>query len=216
MADEQTAGRGRSARDWWTGPRGTNLAITLAVDPAPPPAPLCVVIAACALAHALTERGAQAAAVKWPNDVLLGGAKVAGVIGEWRSGPPPSALLGMGVNVAASPPHSTTRAPATSVNAALATRGLAPLDRLVLLADWLIGFELRWQRALRGDVSALEEEFLNYLRAWAPRGVREPATPSEPGGRLLEFRFDSGLTWQSGDRTIRRSLAALAALEALP
>jgi BirA family biotin operon repressor/biotin-[acetyl-CoA-carboxylase] ligase len=216
IAHEQTGGRGRSARDWWSGPPGANLAATLCLAPAPEPAPAALVMAACALAEVVEDCGAGPAAVKWPNDVLAGGAKVAGLLGEWLAGDPPRVLVGLGVNVAEAPPSASVRRTADSLAARLRRRGLGPPDRVLLLAGWLGGLERRWTAAQCDGYGALESEFLGRLRAWAPRGVRQAGEGPGAGGPLLEFSFRSGLAWESEGRILRRPLAAVADLEALP
>jgi BirA family biotin operon repressor/biotin-[acetyl-CoA-carboxylase] ligase len=214
FAHEQSAGRGRTARDWWSGPPGANLAVSLVVGQALQPPPLSLVAAACALAATLDRFGAGPAAVKWPNDVLLGGRKVAGLIGEWIGGHPPRVLLGAGVNVDCAPPSDSVRRPATSVNDVLAARGLFPAKRVPLLADMRLGLERRLERTQRCGPAALEEEFLRRLRWWAPAGVRTADDPH--GGPLLEFRFASGLAWEAEGRVQRRNLASIPDLIALP
>jgi BirA family biotin operon repressor/biotin-[acetyl-CoA-carboxylase] ligase len=214
-AERQTGGRGRRARDWWTGPPASNLAITLCVDPPDPP-PLLGVAGAVALADTLDAWGAGPAQLKWPNDVLLGGCKVAGLLGELLAGPTPCALLGIGVNVHAAPPAELTARPAVTLAEVLRARGRPAPDRTLLLAGWLWRLEAELARVARGDRAALEERMLARLRLWAPRGVREGGAAAAAGGPLLEFSFARGLAWRSGGVVLRRPLAALGALEALP
>jgi BirA family biotin operon repressor/biotin-[acetyl-CoA-carboxylase] ligase len=90
-AEEQWAGRGRQGRSW-TAPRGRALLCSLVVREPPRLLPL-------AAGVAVAELAGPAAAVKWPNDVLLDGRKVAGILVEGR--PQEGwAVLGIGVNVA--------------------------------------------------------------------------------------------------------------------
>jgi BirA family biotin operon repressor/biotin-[acetyl-CoA-carboxylase] ligase len=90
-ASEQTAGRGRQGRSWTTRP-GSAVAMSLVLRELPPLLPLA---AAVAVAEAIGDD----AAIKWPNDVLVGGRKVAGILAEGR--PHEGwAVLGIGVNVA--------------------------------------------------------------------------------------------------------------------
>lgn len=216
IAREQSGGRGRRARDWWSGPRDANFATSLTVEPALAPPPATLVAAACALAATLDRFGAGPAAVKWPNDVLLDGAKVAGLLGEWRDGTPPRVLLGIGVNVAAAPPAAAARTPSCCVDEALARRGLPAAPLPLLASDWLWGLERRLARTELAGPADLESEFLVRLRRWAPRGVREPGSRSGPGGPLLEFRFATGLAWRSGADVVCHPLAGIADLEPLP
>ena len=83
LAEEQRAGRGRTARDWWSGPPSANLAVSVAVHALPDPVETLGMHAACALVGAAAPyaRGRQLA-LKWPNDLLLDGAKFAGLLVE--------------------------------------------------------------------------------------------------------------------------------------
>jgi len=92
-ASEQTAGRGRQGRGWVT-PPGTAIAASLIVREWDELLPLRGGLAVADLAGA-------GAAVKWPNDVLLRGRKVAGILAEARA--PVWAILGIGVNVTSVP-----------------------------------------------------------------------------------------------------------------
>jgi BirA family biotin operon repressor/biotin-[acetyl-CoA-carboxylase] ligase len=90
-AAEQTAGRGRQGRVWTTQP---GAAVTMSVILRDPP-PLLPLVAAVAVAESCGEDSL----IKWPNDVLVGGRKVAGILAEGR--PHEGwAVLGIGVNVA--------------------------------------------------------------------------------------------------------------------
>lgn len=214
-AESQESGRGRRARDWWSGPPSSNLALTVVVAPAPAPAHLLGVAGAAALAKVLEDWGSGPAALKWPNDVLLGGAKIAGLLGELLSGPPEAALLGLGCNVHAAPPRAAAGYPATCLADALAARGRAPPDRTRLLAAWIWQLEAILARAAAAGPAALEADVLARLLRWAPRGVREAGADAPAGGPLLEFRFRTGLAYASGATVIRRPLAALGTLAAL-
>jgi BirA family biotin operon repressor/biotin-[acetyl-CoA-carboxylase] ligase len=90
-AARQSAGRGRQGRVWTTQP---GAAVTMSVVLRDPP-PLLPLVAAVAVAESCGED----ARIKWPNDVLVGGRKVAGILAEGR--PHEGwAVLGIGVNVA--------------------------------------------------------------------------------------------------------------------
>jgi BirA family transcriptional regulator, biotin operon repressor / biotin---[acetyl-CoA-carboxylase] ligase len=95
-ADEQTAGRGRQGRQWVAPPgRALLMSLVLAVDERTPLLPLATAVAIC---HAFP----QADGIKWPNDVWVGGRKLAGILVEGR--PQDGwAVLGIGVNVAVDP-----------------------------------------------------------------------------------------------------------------
>jgi BirA family transcriptional regulator, biotin operon repressor / biotin---[acetyl-CoA-carboxylase] ligase len=99
VADHQTAGRGRLGREWVT-PPGVALTFSAVVDPVVDDEwwPLVPLVAGYAVARRL--RGT----VKWPNDVLLGGRKVCGILVErvhvrTHGGDRPLAVVGIGINV---------------------------------------------------------------------------------------------------------------------
>lgn len=138
VADEQTAGRGRADRGWVTRP-GVSLAMSLVMRPSPREAmhiTRFTALAALGLVQALAKMGLPAE-IKWPNDVLLKGKKVAGVLveAEWRGDGMDALVVGMGVNIKpdAVPDPAEVRFPSTSVEEAA---GHA-VDRWVLLADIL-------------------------------------------------------------------------------
>ncbi len=206
LAEEQTGGRGRSQRDWWSGPPCSNLSFTLAI-PSPDPALAAGLAAACAVAAASARFSGGISALKWPNDILLSQpdeswAKVAGILAESPASTPDTLLLGIGVNVSAAPPDCA--------------RIGAKLAREVVLADILLGLARRLRQLQHAGPSALEAECLILLRRWAPFGIRVPREPDLPSGPLLEFSLSEGLTWGEASRSGRRPLGLLRELLPLP
>jgi len=114
-ADEQTAGRGRLGRDW-VAPPGSSVLASVALRPDVPAAKLAELslVASRACAKALAEVAQVVPEVKWPNDVLIGGRKVAGILAEAREG---RVALGIGINVFQTEDELPQRAqyPATSL-----------------------------------------------------------------------------------------------------
>jgi BirA family transcriptional regulator, biotin operon repressor / biotin---[acetyl-CoA-carboxylase] ligase len=123
-AKTQTAGRGRRGNAWVSAP-GNLFATLLLTEPSPPPiAPQLSFVAALALHDAIGECAPQlgpSLKVKWPNDLLLGGRKVAGILIEGDSEPVFTAAIGIGVNCASHP--DDTGHPATDLAAAGAAVG---------------------------------------------------------------------------------------------
>lgn len=149
VSDEQTAGRGRGGRRWYT-PAGAALAFSLILRPQVEErekASLFSALGALAVVEAIEKRALQAE-IKWPNDVLLRRRKVCGVLTEmvWVGDQIDSLIVGIGVNVAPSavPPAESLAFPATS----LETEAGQPVNRLSLLRDIL--FALRRWRPLLG------------------------------------------------------------------
>jgi BirA family biotin operon repressor/biotin-[acetyl-CoA-carboxylase] ligase len=133
VAGEQTAGRGRLGRRWCAPPE-TSLLCSLQLRPevSPERLPELTGVAARACAEAIAAVTGLEAEVKFPNDVLVGGRKVAGVLAEAREG---RVVLGIGVNVNVPKSDLPTEVdrPATSL---LVETGRAH-DRAELLAELL-------------------------------------------------------------------------------
>jgi BirA family transcriptional regulator, biotin operon repressor / biotin---[acetyl-CoA-carboxylase] ligase len=96
-ADEQTEGRGRLGRTW-SAPAGSSVLVSIALHPKVPPPrlPELSIVAAEACAAAIAEVAGVEPTLKHPNDVLVDGRKVAGVLAEAREG---RVVVGIGINV---------------------------------------------------------------------------------------------------------------------
>ena len=144
-AKAQDAGRGRRGSAWTSSP-GNLFATLLLSDPSPPPlAPQLSFVAALALHDAVAECAPQIGPllkVKGPNDLLLGGAKLAGILIEGESEPSFAVVIGFGVNCVAHPPN--TPYPATDLAAAGAL--VEPGRVLVALAEAMQRRLAQWAR----------------------------------------------------------------------
>jgi len=137
-ADEQTEGRGRLGRTWHA-PAGTSILFSIALVPAVPPErlPELSLVAGSAVGDAIAAETGLVPAIKFPNDVLLGGRKVAGILAEASEG---RVLVGVGINVSQSKRELPPDVEATSLRLA----GAANLDRAELLATVLERLEARY------------------------------------------------------------------------
>jgi BirA family biotin operon repressor/biotin-[acetyl-CoA-carboxylase] ligase len=98
VAEAQTAGRGRLDRSWVSPPRaGLTFSVLLRPDLPPGQWPWLPLWTGLAVASALRERAGVDAELKWPNDVLVGGRKLCGVLAEVPE--PGAVVLGIGLNV---------------------------------------------------------------------------------------------------------------------
>jgi len=189
VADWQTAGRGRGNRTWETKQGG--LAFSIVLRPSPQETAHLTrftALAGLGLVHALAGLGLRAQ-VKWPNDVLLLGKKVAGVLveTEWCEETLTDLVVGMGVNLskASEPDPVILRYPATSVERAFEQ----PLDRWAFLAQIL--------RAMMDLRSLLPTE--SFIREWN----RHLAFRNEwvhfhpPSGKVVKVRL-LGVNQQGG------------------
>jgi len=175
--DRQLQGRGRRGRSWQA-EAGTGLLFSLALEPRTPPQQLAgfSLVAAEAVAGACHAR----ALVRWPNDVVLDGRKLAGVLPELRDG---KLVLGVGVNVNMSESQlpADARVPATSLQIATG----APADRVELLVALLAALEVRYDAFERDGFTGLERDELrgrHVTLVGAGSGVSEGV---DDDGRLL-------------------------------
>ena len=175
-AERQTGGKGRQGRSWQS-PAGNLHASTLVrLQADDPPAPTLALVAVVAL-HETASLHAAGVLIKWPNDLVAGGAKFAGILLE-REGE--AVVVGFGVNLAAHP--DLPDRPATSL---AALSGAAPdpgdfLDRLVEAFG-------RWLRRWRAD--GLAEVRQRWLEAAHPLGT--PLSTGEGHG-LFDGLDESG------------------------
>lgn len=180
VADEQTSGRGRLDRKWFT-PAGTALAFSLILRPTAEEKPQLsrtVGLAALVVTESLRARGLPAE-IKWPNDVLISGKKAAGILIEsvWSGDDVDCVVIGIGINVlsGAVPPSEMLQFPATSLESELGY----PLDRVDVLYDILsalIGlrsqmitdeFVVRWEALLAFRDGQVQVDTGNNVQAVA-------------------------------------------------
>ena len=194
LADYQTAGRGQKGRVW-SAPAGTALLFSVVLRPRLPVArwPEIPLTAGCAVAEGLETVTPESARLKWPNDVLVGGRKLAGILAEGVAGTPPLVILGVGVNV--SQPDSEWPPDLADTAGSLASLG-ARVGRETLLTA-LLGRLAAWY-------GLLEEGFEPVRAAWRRRGLlglRVALPDGEgttvdlgPGGELVVQRDDGRVT----------------------
>jgi len=137
VAEEQTEGRGRLGRRWEAAPRSSILVSVLLVPAVEPPRlPELSLVAGGAVAQAIAEITGIEPAIKFPNDLLIGMRKVAGILAESSEG---RVVLGIGVNVnqTAQELPADTLTPPTSLRVVLGEA----VDRAPLLAAILLQLE---------------------------------------------------------------------------
>ncbi len=144
-AKRQTAGRGRRGSAWVSAP-GNVAATLLLTDPSPPAsASQLAFVAALALHDAVAESAPQLGPllkVKWPNDLLLGGAKIAGILIEGEGTPAFAVCIGIGVNCASHPGDTPYQATDLATAGAL----VSPAQLLAALSAAMQRRLSQWQR----------------------------------------------------------------------
>ncbi len=153
LAESQSEGRGRMGRRWLA-PPGACLLVSLVVSPPEElPAAALTITSAVAVAEALAGSCGVETRIRWPNDVLVEGRKVAGILVEAMGLPSGERglIIGVGVNVNASPPE----VPGAGALAELVTPP-GPVDRTVLLVSMLEVLDHWYEVLMRGRTEEVE------------------------------------------------------------
>ncbi|MGE5579130.1 MAG: biotin--[acetyl-CoA-carboxylase] ligase [Bacillota bacterium] len=130
----QIGGKGRLGRAWSSPPGGIYMSLTLRPDPVPPSIPVVSIVAGYAVTRAIREVTGLAAALKWPNDVLVQGKKVCGILCEMVLPPSPPEPLPAPAPLAAPSSHERPAAPTPLAPSALPERPTpSPTDHRPLL-----------------------------------------------------------------------------------
>ncbi len=212
VAREQTAGRGRRGRAWlsaaedsltfsllWRFSAGTSLSgLSLAVG--------------LALARALEQMGLTHLSLKWPNDLLLGEAKLAGVLIEVVPGQLPAAVIGVGLNLRlpqAMPEDLRLR------SAALEGQ-LQPLPSASrLLAKLLVELHALLEEFQAGGFSRLRDEWLEH-HAYEQRPVQLSSDHAEPQSGICRGVDGDGALLLETSTGLQRIISGEISLRGLP
>ncbi len=197
VADEQSAGRGRRGRTW-SSPKGNLYASALMIDPCPQAAAAQLgFVAGVALARAAQDVGAADAFLKWPNDLVRGGAKCAGLLVEGLTLPDRRLACVVGVGVNCLNPPAGVGYP----TAVLTTEGGGAIEPCALFERMIERFDealLTWREG--EGFETVRSEWLAHAAALGARirvergGRRREGTFEglDGAGRLL-FRGKSGI-----------------------
>ncbi len=191
IAEEQTAGRGRAGRKWHS-ERSLGIHATVLLRPPIPPvqAPLITLLAGLAVREAIAEQTGLEADIRWPNDLLVGGRKVCGILTEMHAEPDRVRFVvtGIGVNVNHPRMPAELEAIATSLRIE-AGREVSRLELLARLLAWLDRYYNRflaegpepilarfgevssYARGKRVRIAAANETFTGTTAGLEPNGV---------------------------------------------
>jgi BirA family transcriptional regulator, biotin operon repressor / biotin---[acetyl-CoA-carboxylase] ligase len=188
VADEQTAGRGRQGRRW-EAPAGTALLASVLVRVTPDAATGVPFAAGLAVLDALDRVAAVDARLKWPNDVLAGGGKLAGLLAEVEPGAPPdgagvAVVVGLGLNL------SVDTFPTGARGVSLHRLTTPAPTRDDLLEAWLVAL---WARARALEADGLPRLLQDWRRRAVGLGAEATAeTPAGPVRGVVEEVADDG------------------------
>lgn len=206
LADEQSAGRGRRGYGWFS-PPGCGIWASVLLRPRlsaarTPPLTLC---AAAAVARVLEPAAGDSVKIKWPNDLLMGGRKVAGILAETRgaAGDEPVIVVGMGINVNHTPDLFPDELSASATS--LRIESGRPVGREDLFLAILTSFETAYADYLASGPASLLTE-VDARLAWRGLAV-EADSPAGAAGRVSRIDKEGGLVLdqQEGGPLVIRS-----------
>lgn len=212
VADKQESGKGRRGRSW-VSPSGTGIFMTLMIKPDinPNNASMLTLVAALAVAKAITSVTGEEAMIKWPNDIVVNGKKVCGILTEMNAQFDyiNHIVVGIGINVhnESFPEEISQMASSLMIEA-----GGKRFHRAQIIAETMAYFEQYYDTFLKTqDLSALVREY-DKLLVNRNKSVRvlDPKDPFDgkamgitPKGELIVDTWESRKLVSSGEVSVR-------------
>lgn len=212
VADKQESGKGRRGRSW-VSPSGTGIFMTLMIKPDinPNNASMLTLVAALAVAKAITSVTGEEAMIKWPNDIVINGKKVCGILTEMNAQFDyiNHIVVGIGINVhnESFPEEISQMASSLMIEA-----GGKRFHRAQIIAETMAYFEQYYDTFLKTqDLSALVREY-DKLLVNRNKSVRvlDPKEPFDgkamgitPKGELIVDTWESRKLVSSGEVSVR-------------
>ena len=217
VADKQESGKGRRGRSW-VSPSGTGIFMTLMIKPDinPNNASMLTLVAALAVAKAITSVTGEEAMIKWPNDIVVNGKKVCGILTEMNAQFDyiNHIVVGIGINVhnESFPEEISQMASSLMIEAGGKRLLLHNKNRAQIIAETMSYFEQYYDTFLKTqDLSALVREY-DELLVNRNKSVRvlDPKEPFDgkamgitPKGELIVDTWESRKLVSSGEVSVR-------------
>jgi len=215
VADSQTGGRGRMGRIWHSPPEtGVYLSVLLKPPVGPNHLALFTLLAGVTAVQTVNEFCLHPASLKWPNDILINGKKVCGLLCELvqNQGEPSGLIIGVGINVN----HLPDQFPEDLKNIATSLRIVnnSLTDRLAVIRSFLMNLDREYQTYLKEGPRPIIEKWSRHTDLFGkkvsvtrgPNVIIGTATGLDKSGRLVLFR-DNGQeeAFDSGEVSLRTS-----------
>jgi BirA family biotin operon repressor/biotin-[acetyl-CoA-carboxylase] ligase len=210
VARDQTAGRGRFGRAWRSRP-GSSVLMSVVLGP-PPELRRPVVLtawAAVAVAEAIRELVGVQARIKWPNDVLISGKKVCGILIEQGVGPGSThdatsqfrTVVGIGLNLSQTTQEFTSAGLSEATSLAVASG--TDIDLRTATGALVTHLDAEYTRLLAGERVAVEADWKWRIGLLGRQVIVELTDGTRVSGRLREMSFDS-IELEGPDRSLKR------------
>lgn len=198
IAEEQTAGRGRLGRNWFS-EKSSGIYISIVLRPplSPAAAPIITLMAGVAVRHAVISTTGLKADIRWPNDLLVNGKKVCGILTEMKAEVDRlhMVVLGIGINVN----HSSMPEELAKIATSLALEGGRHYSRLQVLAELLRSVERYYHMLLNEGGGAIIREWSAASSYAEGKRVRVKAGGHEYPGVTIGLAASGALKIRLGD-----------------
>lgn len=206
-AEKQNAGKGRRGRAW-TSPKGSGIWMTLILRPdiLPQSASMVTLVAALAIAKTIKKRYALDAKIKWPNDIVVNGKKVCGILTEMSSDMETvnHIVIGMGINANTKTFPEEIQDKATSI---ALEKGNETINRSSLIADIMKEMEKLLDTFFETEsLNFMKEEYESYL-VNIDKKVRILEPKAEYTGIALGIKENGDLVVQLEDGTVKEVMS---------
>lgn len=206
VSERQTGGKGRRGRAW-DSPRGTGIFMTLILRPnmAPVHASMLTLVAALAVADGIRECTGAESLIKWPNDIVMSGKKICGILTEMSADPDciNYVAVGIGINVNMEEFPEEIR----GVAASIFTETGKKTKRSLLISAVMAAFERYYEVFMKTtDMSGLLKDYNGKL-ANCGRTVRVLDPAGEYSGTAIGIDREGELLVEMEDTTVRRVLS---------
>lgn len=195
LADRQTAGRGRLGRSW-ASPSGAGIYVSVVLRPSVEAARLVTIAAGVAVTDGIAAATGLSTHVKWPNDVHVGGRKLAGILAE---GAVNHVVLGIGINVQPAAYPQDVAARATSIEAELGR----PVDRGLVLAECLAALASRYRELTENRTTGIVDAWRMRAAPMLGRRVEWESAGERHTGLAENIDDDGALIVKVGAGTLR-------------
>ena len=207
VAEEQTRGKGRLSRGWFS-PMGYGVWCSVVLRPPfmPSEASKCTLLAAVAVIKAINRYKGVNAKIKWPNDVLLEGKKMVGILTEMSAefGKINYIVIGTGINT--NVPKSIIPDELKELAISVADVAQEQIERVQILADYLKNIEDLYETVLRDGFGPVLDEWRKYSDTIG-QAVKVIAPDKTYFGTAVDIDEEGLLVVRKGDGTMEKVIA---------
>lgn len=206
ITEEQVAGRGRLNRGWFS-PYAKGLWFSLVLRPnfLPMEAPKCTLMAAVALVKAFRELGLTEAGIKWPNDILVNGRKLVGILTEMNGSMEEISYIVMGIGINTGTQYEELPEEIKDIATSFAIEGVS-INRRQALALILKHLEVQYQKVLQAGFGSTLAEW-RELSITLGQDVMVKAPGSTTYGKAIDIDNDGNLLVDYGNGQVERIVA---------